>query len=147
MFVLLFTRLALQGIVYYTFSLYYRAVISLPCVKGGGSRKRVGGIVKNKILSKNNPSVTFGDSSLYTREPFFMFIYALSIFLTSTAFVDTKAKLRTRRDKQSFLFDRNPNFTIIIRIAHISFAICLNIHFIGRLVARCREKLRDNLVP
>ena len=50
--------------------MYCRAVISLPCVKGGGSRKRVGGIVKNKILSKNNPSVTFGDSSLYTREPY-----------------------------------------------------------------------------
>ena len=65
--------------------------MSLPCVKGGGSRKRVGGIVKNKILSKNNPSVTFGDSSLYTREPF-LFTYDLSIFLTSTAFVDTNAK-------------------------------------------------------
>ena len=66
-------------------------VISRPCVKGGGSRKRDGGIVKNKNYTENNPSVTFGDSSLYTREPFFMFIYALSIFLTSTAFVDTKA--------------------------------------------------------
>ena len=51
LFVLLFTRLALQGIVYYTFSLYYRAVISLPCVKGGGSRKRDGGIVEEKISS------------------------------------------------------------------------------------------------
>ena len=28
--------------------------MSLPCVKGGGSRKRDGGIVKSKILSKNN---------------------------------------------------------------------------------------------
>ncbi len=65
--------------------------MSLPCVKGGGSRKRDGGIVKNKIIPKNNPSVTFGDGSLYTREPFFMFIYGLSIFLTSTAFADTKA--------------------------------------------------------
>jgi len=37
---------------------------------GGGSRKRDGGIVKNKIIPKNNPSVTFGDSSLYTREPY-----------------------------------------------------------------------------
>ena len=69
LFVLLFTRLALQGIVCYTVQAYCRAVMSLPCVKGGGSRKRVGGIVKNKILSKNNPSVTFSDSSLYTREP------------------------------------------------------------------------------
>ena len=103
MFVLLFTRLALQGIVCYTFLVYCRAVISLPCVKGGGSRKRVGGIVKNKILSKNNPSVTFSDSSLYTREPFFMFIYDLSIFLTSTAFVDTKAKPRARRGEDQIL--------------------------------------------
>ena len=31
--------------------------MSLPCVKGGGSRKRDGGIVKNKIIPKNNPSV------------------------------------------------------------------------------------------
>lgn len=31
--------------------LYCRAVISLPCVKGGGSRKRDGGIVKAKISS------------------------------------------------------------------------------------------------
>ena len=30
-------------------------------------------------------------ASLYTREPF-LFIYALSIFLTSTAFVSTNAK-------------------------------------------------------
>ena len=43
----------------------------LPCVKGGGSRKRDGGIVKRKILPKNNPSAAFGVSSLYTREPFF----------------------------------------------------------------------------
>ena len=28
-----------------------------------------GGIVRHKILPKNNPSVTFGNSSLYTREP------------------------------------------------------------------------------
>ena len=61
MFVLLFTRLALQGIVCYTFLVYCQAVMSLPCVKGGGSRKRDGGIVKNKIIPKNNPSVTFGD--------------------------------------------------------------------------------------
>ena len=34
LFVLLFTRLAWQGIVCYTFSVYYRAVMSLPCVNG-----------------------------------------------------------------------------------------------------------------
>ena len=81
----------LQGIVCYTFQVYCRAVMSLPCVKGGGSRKRDGGIVKSKIIPKNNPSAAFGVSSLYTREPFFMFIYCLSIFLTSTAFVGTNA--------------------------------------------------------
>jgi len=37
-----------------------------------------------------------GTEPLYTK-PFFMFIYDLSILLTSTAFVDTKAKLRARR--------------------------------------------------
>ena len=31
----------------------------------------------------------------------FMFIYTLSIFLTSTAFVDTKSKPRTRRGKNN----------------------------------------------
>ena len=31
------------------------------------------------------------------KEAFFMLIYAVSIFLTSTAFVDTKAKPRTMR--------------------------------------------------
>ena len=30
-----------------------------------------------------------------------MFIYTLSIFLTSTAFVDTKSKPRTRRGKNN----------------------------------------------
>ena len=38
--------------------------------------------------------LAFGVSSLYTREPFFMFIYALSIFLASTAFMSTNAKIR-----------------------------------------------------
>jgi len=42
-------------------------------------------------LRKNNPSAAFGVSSLYIREPF-LFIYDLSIFLTSTAFVFTNAK-------------------------------------------------------
>ena len=116
MFVLLFTRLAWQGIVYYTFSLYYRAAMSPPCVKGGGTACRDGGIVKTKYHRKTIPQppsalVAIIDCSplwlkichwhifltrraLYTREPFFMFIYGLSLFLTSTAFVDTKAKPR-----------------------------------------------------
>ena len=44
-------------------------VKSLPCVKGGGTRQRDGGIVIQR-KHKNNPSVSFADSSLYTREPF-----------------------------------------------------------------------------
>ena len=44
-------------------------VKSLPCAKGGGTRQRDGGIVIQK-MHKNNPSVSFADSSLYTREPF-----------------------------------------------------------------------------
>ena len=33
--------------------MYCQAVISLPCVKGGGSRKRDGGIVKSKKVPRN----------------------------------------------------------------------------------------------
>ena len=40
-----------------------------PLCKGRWLAKQDGGIVKSKILPKNNPSVTFVDSSLYTREP------------------------------------------------------------------------------
>ena len=70
MFVLLFTLLAPQGIVCYTFQVNCGAVMSLPCVKGGGSRKRDGGIVKSKIIPKTipqSPSVTapFTQGSLW----------------------------------------------------------------------------------
>ena len=41
---------------------------SLPCVKGGGTACRGGGIVIFDFRD-NNPSVTFSDSSLCTREP------------------------------------------------------------------------------
>ena len=64
---------------------------SLPCVKGGGSRERDGGIVNVSFSVKTIPHRP-RRSSLYTREPFFMFIYDLSIFLTSTDLIkDTKA--------------------------------------------------------
>jgi len=77
----------------------------LPCVKGGGTACRDGGIVKSNSYTKTIPQPAFllryapwqvcyaniaAVSSLYTREPFFMFTYDVSIFLTSTAFVDTK---------------------------------------------------------
>ena len=61
-----------------------------PLCKGRWLAKQDGGIVKVSYKVKNNPSAAFGVSSLYTREPF-LFIYALSIFLTSTASVDTDA--------------------------------------------------------
>jgi len=46
-----------------------------------------------------------------------MFIYALSIFLTSTAFVDTKAKTRARRGKILFYqtFPKIQIFLIVIK--------------------------------
>ena len=96
----------LQGIVCYTFQVNGRAIMSR-----GGSRKRDGEIVKSKILPKNNPSVTFGD------EPFFMFIYNLSIFLTSTAFVDTNAEPRARRGEKS-QHDLSKFFWIMNLIPH-----------------------------
>ncbi len=43
-------------------------VFSLPCVKGGGTACRDGGIVF-LISHKYNPSVSFADSSPYTGEP------------------------------------------------------------------------------
>ena len=43
-----------------------RLLFSLPCVKGGGTACRDGGIVKT--LS-DNPSVSYADSSPYTGEP------------------------------------------------------------------------------
>ncbi len=76
MFVLLFTRFALQGIVCYTFQVNGRAVMSLPLHKGA--------------------------FDLYT-----------PIFLTSTAIVDTKAKMISlfikkifQATKQSIIFHR-----------------------------------------
>ena len=44
---------------------------SLPCVKGGGTACRDGGIVKLNFII-NNPSTAFGVSSLYTREPLYV---------------------------------------------------------------------------
>ena len=38
---------------------------------------RGGGIVKNKKAIKNNPSVTCGDSSLYTREPLELMLFRM----------------------------------------------------------------------
>ena len=48
---------------------------SLPCVKGGGTACRDGGIVKKQNVSQNNPSAAFGVSSLYTRELFYVHLW------------------------------------------------------------------------
>ncbi len=48
----------------------------------------------------------------------------------------------------NLFFDyRYPNFTVVIFIVHITFGIGLNIHFIGRLIARGREEFRSYFVP
>ena len=64
---------------------------SLPCVKGGGTACRDGGIVKSNSYTKTIPQPPSA-SAPFTQGSLFMFIYTLSFFLTSTAFVDTKAK-------------------------------------------------------
>ena len=53
---------------------YYRAVISLPCVKGGGTACRDGGIVKTKYHRKTIPqppsaSAPFAQGSLWFVRP------------------------------------------------------------------------------
>ena len=63
---------------------------SLPCVKGGGTACRDGGIVKGESSSLNNPSAAFGVSSLYTREP-------LAVFARLPAIPFIKLSLRTLR--------------------------------------------------
>ena len=68
-----------------------RQKISLPCVKGGGSRKRDGGIVKAKSYKRQSLSRLRRQLPLH-KGAIFLFIYDLSIFLTNTAFVDTNAK-------------------------------------------------------
>ena len=63
---------------------------SLPCVKGGGTAFRDGGIVKAEFYKKQPLSRLRRQLPLH-KGAFFMFIFALSIFLTSTASVDTDA--------------------------------------------------------
>jgi len=64
---------------------------SRPCVKGGGTACRDGGIVKVRFSIKQSLSRLQRQLPLH-KGAFFMFTYDLSILLTSTAFVDTKAK-------------------------------------------------------
>ena len=69
--------------------------MSLPCVKGGGTACRDGGIVKGENLSLNNPSAALGVSSLYTREP-------IAVFARLHTIPFIKLSLRTRRIAPSF---------------------------------------------
>jgi len=87
LFVLLFTRLALQGIVCYTFLVYCRAVMSLPCVERKTQASRdclwqlevarvseTEGLLKTKLYRKTipqSPSVTapFTQGSLWFVRP------------------------------------------------------------------------------
>ena len=64
---------------------------SLPCVKGGGTACRDGGIVEAEFYKKQSLSRLRRQLPLH-KGAFFMFTYALSIFLTSTAFVSTNTK-------------------------------------------------------
>ena len=62
-----------------------------PLCKGRWLAKQDGGIVKAKIHCKTIPQPPTA-SAPFTQGSLFMFIYDLSIFLTSTAFVTTNAK-------------------------------------------------------
>ena len=61
---------------------------------GGGTACRDGGIVKNKIHRWTIPQPPSA-SAPFTQGSLFMFIYDLSFFMTSTAFVATNAKYGT----------------------------------------------------
>ena len=65
--------------------------MSLPCVKGGGTACSDGGIVKDRFQYRTIPQPPTA-SAPFTQGSLFMFIYDLSFFLTSTAFVSTNTK-------------------------------------------------------
>ena len=93
MSVLLFICLALQGIVSYTLQVYCRAVMSLPCVKGGGSRKRDGRIVtKQKFIVKQSLIRLRRQLPLHKGAFGLCAPKVYLLFLASTAFVVTKTK-------------------------------------------------------
>ena len=62
-----------------------------PLCKGRWLAKRDGGIVKVRFSIKQ--SLTAYGGAPFTQGSLFMFIYDSSIFLTSTAFVDTNANM------------------------------------------------------
>ena len=49
---------------------------------------------KSNIFLQNNPSVSFADSSLYTREPYFLSPESLSVFLDKHCICVHKCKIR-----------------------------------------------------
>ena len=104
--------LACQPCNYYEFPAEAGLNQRLPCVKGGGTACRDGGIVKSDNLHKTIPQqqIRYANcggvayATLHRRQlPLHKGAFGLCapkaclIFLTSTAFVDTKVKPRTRQ--------------------------------------------------
>ena len=65
-----------------------------PLCKGRWLAKQDGGIVKSKIPPQKQSLSRLRRQLPLHKGAFFTFTYDLSIFLTSTAFVDTNAKIR-----------------------------------------------------
>ena len=101
LFVLLFTRLAWQGIVCYTFSVYYRAAVK-PSSGRKGDRDSGGRSPRNlrfrlNFIVTRSPSPDFVGSSLPEGAFGLCVPKVRLLFLTSTTFVYTKAKPHARR--------------------------------------------------
>ena len=88
-----------------------------PLCKGRWLAKQDGGIVtKQKFIVKQSLSRLRRQLPLH-KGAFLLFIYALSIFLINTAFIDTKTKPRARRGKKS-QHDLSKFFRIMNLIPH-----------------------------
>ena len=80
---------------------------SLPCVKGGGTACRDGGIVTVSYKVKTIPQPPTA-SAPFTQGSLFMLIYDSSIFLTSTAFEPTNAKYDTPLSRYAVFLKKFP---------------------------------------
>ena len=88
LFVLLFTRLVLQGIVCYTFLVYCRAVLC----KGRWLAKQDGGIVKAKISSKTIPQPPSASAPFTQGSLWFVRSESLSVFPDKHCFCGHKSE-------------------------------------------------------